>query len=307
VAFLVAGMLHPGLFENENDEHRLPKQSVICLAFNGLPVCALGSLIQYLASNQIDAKRHSVVFTVLSCLSVHEACLYCVRGVEDEDIKGMRDYYCLVDNMMIIAGEARPSEDQMDEADDDLAKKHLASDRAMYGRLRYIILIGTAGRHLKLNAMSISPGSVLQEVLPAMEVRGCRLATRTWKDVMLACAQHLLVQDGNQQVQAMCTIVLLLYIASFHFSITELQVTSPTNRQKALLMFINLVRWVRTVHEQHVLPVHRHQLFRNMPRRSPYPGQCGSSCNVPCYGAAALHFKPHPLRMSCSMFSLLFS
>jgi len=31
VAFLVAGMLHPGL--SENDEHKLPKQSVVCLAF----------------------------------------------------------------------------------------------------------------------------------------------------------------------------------------------------------------------------------------------------------------------------------
>jgi len=72
VAFLVAGMLHPGLFENENDEHRLPKQSVPCLALHALPVCALGSLIQYLASHQIDAKRRSVVFTVLLCL----ACLF---------------------------------------------------------------------------------------------------------------------------------------------------------------------------------------------------------------------------------------
>ena len=99
--------------------------------------------------------------------------------MEDEDIKGMRDYYCLVDNMLIIAGEAKENEDQMDEADNDLAKKHLASNRAMYGRLQYIILIGTAGRHLKLNAMSITPGSVLQEVLPAMEVRGCRPAPTT--------------------------------------------------------------------------------------------------------------------------------
>ena len=210
---------------------------------------------------------------------------------------------------MIIAGEAKASEDQMDEADNDLAKKHLACNRAMYGRLQYIILIGTAGQHLKLNAMSITPDSVLQELFPAMEVRGCRLATRTWKDLLFAFAQYLLVQDGNIKKTKLCTPLpcLVQWLSSFHFSITELQVTSPINRQKALLMFINLVRWARTVHEQHVLPVHRHQLFRNMPRRSPYPGECASSCNVPCCGAAALHFKPHPLRMSCSMISLLLS
>ncbi|KAL0053708.1 hypothetical protein WJX82_009636 [Trebouxia sp. C0006] len=52
-------------------------------------------------------------------------------------------------------------------------------------------------------------------------------------------------------------------------------VTSQINRQKALLMFINLVRWVRTVHDQHVLPMHKHQLFRNMPRPSPYPDLIG--------------------------------
>ena len=135
-----------------------------------------------------------------------------------------------------------------------------------------------------------------------MEVRGCRLATRTWMDLLSACAQYLLVQDGSQQVQS-CVhhcLAFVQWLSSFHFSVTELQVTSPINRQKALLMFINLVRWARTVHEQHVLPVHRHQLFRNMPRRSPYPGECESSCNVPCCGAAALHFKPHSLRMSFS-------
>ncbi len=53
----------------------------------------------------------------------------------------------------------------MAEADNDLIKKHLGS-RAMYGRLQYIILIGTAGPDL---------------------------ARRTWKDVMFACAQYLLV------------------------------------------------------------------------------------------------------------------
>jgi len=123
---------------------------------------------------------------------------------------------------------------------------------------------------------------------------------------MFACAQYLLVQDGNQQLQSYVHHCLAFYSASFHFSITELQVTSPTDRQKAFLMFINLVRWVRPVHEQHVLPVHRHQLFRNMRRPSPYLGECRSSRNVPCCGAAALDSRPHPLRMSCLRCSLLF-
>ena len=86
--------------------------------------------------------------------------------------------------------------------------------------------------------------------------------------------------------------------ASFLISTNALQVTTPTNRQKALLMFINLVRWARTVHDQHVLPMHKHQLFRNMPRASPYPGEFDLSCNVTCCGVAAPHAM-HPSRMSC--------
>ena len=97
--------------------------------------------------------------------------------MEDESItspKGKRDYLCLVDNMLIIAGADKPSKGQMAEADYDLMRKHVGSNRAMHGRLQYIILIGTAGSDLKLNAMSISPGSALQELFPAMEVRVCR-------------------------------------------------------------------------------------------------------------------------------------
>lgn len=96
------------------------------------------------------------------------------RNVEDESItlpKGKRDFFCLVDNMLIIGGEDKPSKTQMAEADKDLIKKHVGSNVAMYGRLKYIILIGTAGADLKFNAMSISPGSGLQELFPAMEVR----------------------------------------------------------------------------------------------------------------------------------------
>ena len=96
------------------------------------------------------------------------------RGVEDDSItlpKGKRDYICLVDKMLIIADEDKTSTTQMAEADNDLFKKHVGSNRAMYGRLQYIVLIGTAGPLLKLSAMSITPGSDLQEVFPAMEVR----------------------------------------------------------------------------------------------------------------------------------------
>ena len=60
----------------------------------------------------------------------------------------------------------------MAEADNDLTKKHVGCNRAVYGRLQYINLIGTAGPDLKFNAMSIIPGSGLQELFPAMEV-GC--------------------------------------------------------------------------------------------------------------------------------------
>ncbi|KAL0033036.1 hypothetical protein WJX77_011809 [Trebouxia sp. C0004] len=144
----------------------------------------------------------------------------CSRGVEDESItspKGKRDYICLVDNMLIIAGEDKTSKTQMAEADNDLIKKHVGSNRAMYGRLQYIVLVGTAGPDLKFNVTSVVPGSGLQELFPAMEV------------------------------------------------------ASPVNRQKALSMFINLVRWVRTVHDQRLLPKHRHSLFKSMPRPSPYP------------------------------------
>ncbi|KAL0033300.1 hypothetical protein WJX77_002388 [Trebouxia sp. C0004] len=148
----------------------------------------------------------------------------CSRGVEDDSItspKGKRDYICLVDNMLIIAGEDKTSKTQMAEADNDLIKKHVGSNRAMYGRLQYIVLIGTAGSDLKFNVMSVIPGTGLQELFPAMEV------------------------------------------------------ASPVNRQKALSMFINLVRWVRTVHDHRLLPKHRHSLFKSMPRPSPYPDLIG--------------------------------
>jgi len=85
--------------------------------------------------------------------------------------KGKRDYLCLVDNMLIIAGEDKGNKSEMAEADSDLIKKHVGSNIAMYGRLQYIILIGTAGPDMKVNAMSVTPGSILQEVFPAMEVR----------------------------------------------------------------------------------------------------------------------------------------
>lgn len=95
-------------------------------------------------------------------------------GVEDGNItspKGKREYFCLVDNMLIIAGVDKTSKTQMAEADNDLIKKHVGSNRAMYGRLQYIILIGTAGPYLKFNVTSVIPGTGLQELFPAMEVR----------------------------------------------------------------------------------------------------------------------------------------
>ena len=96
------------------------------------------------------------------------------RGVEDESItspKGKLDYICLVDNMLIITGEHKTSKIQMAEADNGLLKQHVTSNRAMYGRLQYVVSIGTAGPDLKFNAMSTVPGSGLQELFPAMEVR----------------------------------------------------------------------------------------------------------------------------------------
>ena len=122
-------------------------------------------------STSCQSKALSVLHQML-CLLVHEAGLHCFGGVEDDSIaKGKRDYICLVDNMLTIVGSEKTSKGQMAEGDSDLIQKHLASDRAVYGRLQYIILIGTAGPDLKLNAMSITPGSALQELFPAMEVR----------------------------------------------------------------------------------------------------------------------------------------
>lgn len=96
------------------------------------------------------------------------------RGVDDDSItltKGRRDYVCLVDNMLVVAGVHKASKSEMAEADNDLVKKHVISNKAMFGRLQYIILIGTAGADLKFTAMSITPGRGLQELFPAMEVR----------------------------------------------------------------------------------------------------------------------------------------
>ena len=112
------------------------------------------------------------------------------RGVEDESItlpKGKRDYICLVDNMLIIAGEDKPNKSQMAEAECDLTKKHVGSNRAMYGRLQYIVLIATAGPDVKLYAMSVIPGSGLQALCPATEVR-CRC---------ICLCKRLSIQNGS--------------------------------------------------------------------------------------------------------------
>ena len=73
--------------------------------------------------------------------------------------------------MLIIAGEDMTSKTQTAEADNDLIKKHVGCNRAMYGRLQYIVLIGTAGPDFEFNAMSVVLGGGVQELFPAMEVR----------------------------------------------------------------------------------------------------------------------------------------
>ncbi|KAL0020110.1 hypothetical protein WJX77_001370 [Trebouxia sp. C0004] len=101
-----------------------------------------------LFSPELDVQALKGMLTQPLTIQVPVASNILAQGVEDESItlpKGKRDYICLVDNMLIIAGEDKPSK------------------------------------------VSITPGSVLQELFPALEV------------------------------------------------------TSPSNRKKALLMFINLV------------------------------------------------------------------
>jgi len=73
-------------------------------------------------------------------------------------------------SMLVIAAEDKCNKSDMAEADNDLVKKHVGSNIAMYGRLGYIVLIGTAGSDMKVNAMTVTPGSSLQELFPAMEV-----------------------------------------------------------------------------------------------------------------------------------------
>ena len=61
--------------------------------------------------------------------------------------------------------------------------------------------------------------------------------------VLKTCRSRMAVEWCTHCSCSMCN-------ASFLISTNALQVASPVNRQKALSMFINLVRWVRTVHDQ---------------------------------------------------------
>lgn len=52
-----------------------------------------------------------------------------------------------------------------------------------------------------------------------------------------------------------------------------MQMASYTGRQRILKLFINLTRWMRTVHELRLLPSPPPaQLLVPFHRRSPYPG-----------------------------------
>ncbi len=85
---------------------------------------------------------------------------------------------------------------------------------------------------------------------------------------------NFIVAEGHWFLGNSCNIHLSFLSSYLHHALASAIVDDFT------LLANNLVRWVRTVHERRVLPVHRHRLFKVMPRWSPCSGECKSSCNV---------------------------
>lgn len=82
-----------------------------------------------------------------------------------------RDYFILVENVLLVGGEDKAKNADLDKAASELLAKHKGANASLYGDLGYILLIATAGQQCQLFGLCLMPNSELVCLIPRFEVR----------------------------------------------------------------------------------------------------------------------------------------
>lgn len=86
-----------------------------------------------------------------------------------------RDYMQLLDNVLVIGGVDKPVRSEMYAAQSELFLKHRGIDAALYGDLRCIILIATAGECVAVFALDLCQDAQLQPLVKEFEMRSSQV------------------------------------------------------------------------------------------------------------------------------------
>jgi hypothetical protein len=81
-----------------------------------------------------------------------------IRDVADTSITvedKRRDYMVLVKEVLVVGGEDKADEGQLRSCMEDLTRKHMGSNAALYGRLTYILLVAFTGRKMSVYTMLV--------------------------------------------------------------------------------------------------------------------------------------------------------
>lgn len=156
-----------------------------------------------------------------------------------------------LDNILVIGGEDKPVRSEMRQAQSELFLKHKGANAALYGDLGYIIMIATAGECITVFALDVRQGSQLQPLVEQFEVGPVQFLSFDCSDCLVKASQHTAQDD-------LCIV----------------QMRSLSGRRKVLQLFINLTRWLHTVHSLCLLPPPPPaRLMKAFFRPSPYHGE----------------------------------
>ncbi len=81
-----------------------------------------------------------------------------------------RDFLLFLQNVMVVGGEDKASDAEMENARLELVEKHQPSNMMMFGRLGYILLIATAGTSVQVEALPVGGAPRLTTVVPRFQV-----------------------------------------------------------------------------------------------------------------------------------------
>lgn len=90
---------------------------------------------------------------------------------------------------MVVGGEDKASDAEMENARVELVQKHQASNMMMFGRPGYILLIATAGTSLQVEALPVGGAPRLTTVVPQFKVRTLIFAYFVFWQVTRICQQ----------------------------------------------------------------------------------------------------------------------